>query len=35
LIQRGIVEKDLRRLIVRKPAELLAAANGEALAGQA
>ncbi len=28
LIQRGIVEKDLRRLIVRKPAELIAAANG-------
>ena len=28
LIQRGIVEKDLRRLIVRKPAELQAAAEG-------
>lgn len=29
LIQRGIVEKDLRRLIVRKPAELEAAAAGD------
>jgi hypothetical protein len=28
LIQRGIVEKDLRRLLVRKPAELQAAAEG-------